>query len=197
MCENTLVVGWHRQTRWVRPKSLRLAPCTLCKRVAAARPKALPMANSRTAGKLRGCGRNTVAAYSRVPTALLSSLTGLVLSLAPVYPAINRWAIVSRPPDFDCRPAGTRGCASSSSRASVVLRAWVAASVLSRQPHPSAGAIDNSPPFQRWVPAANAIRKPRRGDRRRATGGVLPSGAVGIRHRMPDAPMSAGRRFAR
>jgi len=33
-----------------------------------------------------------------------------------------------------------------------------------------AGAIDNSPPFQRWVPIANEIRKPRRGDRKRATG---------------------------
>ena len=125
--------------------------------------------------KSAGCGRNAVAAHSRVPTALLSSPMGLVLSLAPVYPAINRWAILCRPPDLGCRRAGMCGCASSSPRVSVVLRTWVAApqecvdALLLRRvrlsssglglpprsacvgPIRPAGAIDNSPPFQRWV----------------------------------------------
>jgi len=98
----------------------------------------------------------------RVRIAPLSSLTGLVFILGPGSPAMNRWAILCRPAGFDCAP------------------------VLLRQPIRPTGAIDTSPPFQRWVPIANPISKPRRGDRR--PGRALGSGGIGTRHRMSAAP---------
>ena len=58
--------------------------------------------------KLRiGCSRNSVAACSRrVRTAPLSSLTGLAFVLGPGSPAINRWAILYRPPGLNCACTG-------------------------------------------------------------------------------------------
>ncbi len=120
------------------------------------------------ARNLRACtrgggGRNSVAACSRrVRTAPLSSLTGLAFVLGPGSPAINRWAILYRPAGLDF------------------------ASVLLRRPVRPTGAIDTSPPFQRWVPIANHIPKPRRGERR--LGCALVSAGIRSRHRMPTAP---------
>ncbi len=138
----------------------------------------------------RGCGRNSVAACSRrVRTAPLSSLTGLAFVLGPGSPAINRWAILYRPAGLDCAMAELCG--------PVKLKAILYrpssldfAPVLLRRPIRPTGAIDNSPPFQRWVPIANPIPKPRRGERR--LGCALVSGGIRIRHRMPTAPPGRG-----
>ncbi len=127
--------------------------------------------------KLRiGCGRNSVAACSRrVRTAPLSSLTGLawLSSLAPVPQrsiaglfsiALRAWtapgrvdhyptgvaAIFYRPPGVDCVMAELRDTAKL--KAILYCPAGLDfAPVLLRRPVRPTGAIDTSPPFQRWV----------------------------------------------
>ena len=142
--------------------------------------------------------RDSFHAWLRLPSdeSLGYCLSSSGLGLPPRRNVWMRFffpACVGRPPDLGCRhnPLAS-GPSAPQGRSTRVHRFNVARLELSDVLHAPHGAIDNSPPFQRWVPIANAIRQPRRGDRKRATGeGVLPSGGVGIRHRMPAAPRPA------
>ena len=99
------------------------------------------------------------------------------------YPlsSFGLWAILCRPAGCRailCRPAGLGCCPSSLASASSAPQGRSTSGPLVALPRDCglggrpAGAIDKSPPFQRWVPVANDIRKPRRGDRKQATRGA-------------------------
>jgi len=111
------------------------------------------------------------AAHSRrVPTAFLSSLAGLVLCLEHL-------------PSDESLGYSLSSCG---------------LGLTSSGPIRPAGASDNSPPFQRWVPRAHPTPEPRRGDRIRVTRRVLLPGAVAIRHRLavPRPAQVATKRLA-